>query len=628
MVTITLRFIDASSRHTLPCWVELRGADGTVVSGWNVHSELAGFPCDGEVELSLSPGRYELLARRWISHQWLRAEVEVTDAPAQVCEFQLQPWLDPKRLGYVCLDAHNHVNHPNLLRDAVRFGAALELDAVELCQGWTVDPVANRSIAGVAIADSIRAASTSAVHLAFGIERPKTRFGHWWWVNVQPPALPFVEYDGWHDAAFCEWIALQPQPAHDVQEACPFEGELPFDELRRQRSAGAAAVAAHPTSWWWETKDGRRSFTSNLSLDSIYCLLAGEAPDAIVVMGYDADQIFYQNLWFRLLNEGYTIAGAAETDAALRGGHYLGQLRQYLRLGGLPNESSSWATALAAGRALMTSGPFIEFSADGGLHRSGDHVLLGDAAHTLEIEAWSAAAPTEFISFIILYRNGRPYAIEDYVDERPRHVTRSFNIIERDRRAWYVAKVYGASHPQRPEFFDVLEYAELCEREPHEEYKSVRSVAITNPIYFEAADWSPPAPVWCEARIRVTDSASGQRLDGVTVNIVERDGVVTVLTDAGGAVSLRLLPTAVLELAKDGYGSRRVSILLDYAPVRRCIEYGFTGQWLYDQPNTLSPGQAPWRAFQVEPLRASLSQIDWEIAMEPISLLALRPKLS
>jgi len=330
-------------------------------------------------------------------------------------------------------------------------------------------------------------------------------------------------------------------------------------------------------------------------------------------MGYDADHIFYQNTWFHILNEGYDLPGVAETDGGLAGRHHIGQLLDYVQTPDGRYSPAGIVQGVRKGRVLLSGGPLVTLTVDGGRYRMGDRVPADGAEHELDIAAWSDPRPGEFISFIVIYRNGRIFSRMDLTAERPRKHEVHVRVRESGERAWYLAKAYGSTYPQQEIFFDVFRYAELCQREPHTEYVQLTQAAMTNPVYFVPAGWKPPAAVVCHATLRVVDAEAGAPLAGAAVRALDYDReIAAATTDGGGIVRLRLPPTAELEVRAPGRRPVRRSIFLDYRPVRDCIEYCFAGRWR-SPTSPLQPGQVPWSAFRFAELKAALESVDWTI---------------
>src|SRR5262249_20079717 len=78
------------------------------------------------------------------------------------------------------------------------------------------------------------------------------------------------------------------------------------------------------------------------------------------------DELGTAELWYRLLNLGLPVAPSAGTDAMLNlyRTMALGSTRVYVRTEA-PLTAARYLAALRAGRSFVTSGPMLEFSAQG-----------------------------------------------------------------------------------------------------------------------------------------------------------------------------------------------------------------------------------------------------------------------
>ncbi len=608
------RITDAETGKRQACWVTVETPDGVVLDDWNVSDRWHGFPCDGTFRVACAPGRVRVRLRRFISHLEIDETVEVKAGEPTQLAWALHRWVNPARLHYVAGDSHNHINEPQTAGQTMHYCRALGIDYLNLCQSWTYNARTRGHCSGDALAALLADASAPDMHLHFGAERPKTRYGHAWWMNLKPFADPFGEYMSWHDPAYVEYVEQNPKWPEDVQKECPLKNELPFTTWRRYRKDGGAWAAAHPTSWWLLRPDDEQIIT-NITTETPFALLSGEGPDALAVMGYDPDQIFYQNLWFHLLNEGYLLAACGETDGCLCGHHHIGQIITYTRLPqDTPYSPRALVAAMREGRSVMTSGPFIRFELDGGTHTIGDKVRTDGQPHLLTIEAWSAATPEEALSWIVVYRNGMVFHARDLRAAPVRHIQIELPVHETDTFAWYVVKAYGRQGPKDPAWIDVFRYVELCETEAHDEYRHLPQVALTNPIWFLPPGWQPPAPLVCDLHLRVVDEV-GQPLADLPVRVM--DGEKTVLetnTDADGRLAGRVPATAEIFLTAANRTPVRRSIFVDYRPVNACLEWCFNGRWRKAKPH-LRPGQVPWPAFRFHDLKKELTRIDWTITV-------------
>lgn len=605
---------DAETGKLQPCWVTLTTADGQVLNDWNVDQQWRGFPCDGTFAVACLAGRLQIRLRRFISHQEISESVEVTAGHTVQRTWKLQRWVQPAQLHFVAGESHDHINEPQTPEQTVLYCRALGLDYVNLCQSWTWNSRRRGHVSGDFLADYLAKASTPDMHLHFGAERPKTRYGHAWWINLKPFPDPFGEYMSWHDPSYVEYVEKNPQWPDDLQHVCPLQNELPFTTWRRYRKEGGALAAAHPTSWWLAAP-GAEQIITNITTETPFALLSGEGPDALAVMGYDPEQPFYQNLWFNILNQGYLLPAMGETDGCLQGAHHIGQIVTYTRLDPqTPYSPRAMADAIKAGRSLMTSGPFIRFELDGGTHHMGDKVRMDGQPHTLNIEVWSASDPDECLSWVVVYRNGEVFHTRDLRASPVRHLAFDLPVQENDTLAWYVVKAYGKEGPQDPAWVDVFKYVALCEKEPHDEYRQLKQVAFTNPIWFLPPGWQPPAAVTCQLNLLVTDEHQ-QPLSGSLVRVLDGEKtILSVSTDTTGRVEGTIPPTSEIYISAPGRPSIRRSIFLDYRPVNACMEWCLNGKFRKAMPH-LQAGQVPWPAFRFHDLKKALSTINWTITV-------------
>lgn len=609
MTRVAGRIRETGCSSLLPAWVRITDDQGGVIQDAQVHDSLRGFPCNGTFEVTLAPGRYDLAVHRLVSHEWFVQTLVCEAGRDQRLEVELTPWVDPWKRGFFCGESHDHLNHLHEGPAAVTYCEALGISYLDVCQSWMTRREKDRVITGHEIARTLESHSTGTFHMYFGGERPKKRFGHVWWTNLTPFADPFGEYMGWHDADYVTFCTLpRPSAEVDVQAHCPSELGEPFNTWHRFRQLGAVGVSAHPTSWWVDNTEQKLLHT-NIAVDMIYALLAGCPVDAMVAMGYDPDQVFYQNLWFSLLNEGYRLPACAETDGNLKGAHHIGQILSHTRTLDGRYSRIGIAEGIKAGRVLMSSGPFILFSADNGRYQMGDEILLDSPDHTLEIEAWSDPDPAEFLSMLVVYRNGVPFHTEDLRARKPRHLRFTLPVNEPRDRAWYVVKAYGSQAPAEERFLDVFAYTALCERELHDEYRFLKQVALTNPLYFIPRGWTPPPPV--RSRLHL-ETEPGARV--VVTELGEKKQ--TLIADANGRVEAEVSPIAELALTTRTSAPIHRSIFLHYRPVSSLVEYGYTGQWRPHTPSGMAPGQVPWRAFRFAELRQALQDIHWRLMPE------------
>jgi len=215
-----------------------------------------------------------------------------------------------------------------------------------------------------------------------------------------------------------------------------------------------------------------------------------------------------------------------------------GKVRVYTRVeGGI--SGGALAAAMKRGRSFVTSGPLVLLEI--GDYQPGD-VVKADSGRklTAKLRAWGSGATGGRLRRLELIRNGVVVrAWEPPESEGEVHATQD---VAEGGTAWYVARCFGPVETE---------------------------VAITNPIYFEGADYRPPVAAPARVSGTVTD-ASGRRLDG-EMEIIRMDGRKAVRTGevplTGGRFEATVPATARLRAAVPGYRSELKSIFMDYPPL-------------------------------------------------------------
>ncbi|HCE44419.1 MAG TPA: hypothetical protein DET40_12800 [Lentisphaeria bacterium] len=569
-------------------------------------------PSRGEIIFMLPEGDYIVRASKGLAYETNSANVKLEKDSAFVVA--LSKWFDFKAAGLFTGDCHNHINYPTDPDDVTTFMEASGIDSISLCQGWLSSRNSSRSSDGRRLAEYLEGVSTPKAHAFMGAEFPKTRFGHTCWWKFPAISDPFGCYDSYHDGEYFSSAVHSEKPVENPAVEYPYRSEAPIFKAARWKSQGGVSMVPHPTSWWME-KGNSGMICTNIAVDYCFSLLAGDVYDTLAVMGYDAEQIFYQNLWFHLLNEGYTIAGVAETDGDLKSGHRIGSLRSYAYCKGGSFDRNEFLESLCAGISFMTSGPVLITRADG-VFLPGQTILNDGGQHTIKVSVKSHPDPEEYLTWIVLYKNGRPVEIVDIEDRRLRSYEHKFKFkVDKGSREWYVVKAYGKDRPHSREFADIIKYCELCEKEPHYEYTKIKQAAFTNPFYFEPEDFSHPR-VLRPPMSGIVRDGNGKPLENIVINLIE-DGrsVGTTITDGTGAYrfdSVSLL--SEIEISGSGWRKCTRSIYLDYPPLMKYFEHIYAGRWAVSNEN-LKPGQVPWGVFRFSELRKILSNIEWDLDM-------------
>jgi hypothetical protein len=386
---------------------------------------------------------------------------------------------------------------------------------------------------------------------------------------------------------------------------------------RLKEAEDAVAVVPHPTSWWWQKRDDVEKYTTNVGSHLAFGLLAGGLWDALVVMGYDHDHYFYQNLWFHILNEGYRMTPVAELDAGYEPHtrFYYGSMRTYLKVG--PEMGMDRVVeAVKAGRTFVTSGPIVLAGIDD-RYEVGDVVPADGTDHRLRFQAFASGDRDDHLSYVILFRNGRIHRLWDLRDRRPRRLEAEVTLRESER-AWYVLKAYGGNADRSPEALDVMGVCDaIVEGRSVPALPKESDVALTSPFYFRPAGTGDPAVLETHVRLTVIEPGSGAPVGKGSVRVQLLGRTVAKHELKGGRVELRMPVNAVLALDVPGSPTLRRSLYLDYRPYRDLMERLATGRWLdaYGGKGGLQPGQVPWKAFHLDEARETLREVEWTIPL-------------
>ncbi len=574
---------------------------------------------EGHAEIFLPKGVYKLRISQFSGIVPIEREFRL-EKPAHL-KFQAETWFDFRKRGLFCGDCHNHVNFPEDPENLRRHLLANGVDYLSACQGWLTPSYSARAHDGAELAAFMKSLSCEGAEVRMGAEYPKTRFGHICWWKFPEISDPFSSYNDYHDGEYFKRAGFDSGECLSPSKELPFASEAPMFKLVRWKKAGGVSMAPHPTSWW-RNRDDAYLVATNISADFCFDLLSGRHYDSFVAMGYDAEQIFYQNLWFRMIMLGYKISGVAETDGGIRNcGHFIGSLRSYVQCRGKKFRLDSFLDSIKSGSSFMTSGPILIAEADG-KSGPGASIVHSGGKHEIKIEALSAPDKDEYISWIVLYRNGRPFDFIDIEDKKLRRFEHVFRFsLQKGKREWFVVKIYGRKRPLDKSLTDILSYAELCEKEIHTEYRDIDQVAFTNPFYFEPPGYKEPEIMAPPLKGRILDESGKIPISGASIKICDwaSGQTISCVSDAKGAFALKKVSLlSELQISAPGCRTAILSVYMHYPPLVEYFERIYSGRWAAENRN-LQPGQVPWSVFDFEGIRKKLSSLDWEIRLKKSS---------
>ncbi len=569
----------------------------------------------GFSEVALPRGNYILR----ISHFSEIVPIEKAISVSRDCESELaaETWFDFRANGLFTGDCHNHVNFPENPENFCNFLRATGVDYISACQGWLTQDSSARGHDGKKLSAFLESLSTDDLAVRMGAEFPKTRFGHICWWKFPLLSDPYGCYNDYHDSSYFMIAGISSEKCEKPSEQIPFSSEAPVFKLKRWKDMGGISMLPHPTSWWRNRSDSTLIAT-NIGADICFDLLVGRLYDTMAIMGYDAEHVFYQNLWFKLLNLGYRIPAVAETDGGIRGKHLIGSLRTYAHCGGKSFKEKSFLKAISSGRSFLTSGPVILAKADG-RHLPGTVINHKGGKHEISMDVMSSPASDEYISWIVIYKDGRPCKIIDIEKKKlKRYSCNFFFPLSKTSRCWFIVKAYGKRRPKTKAFADIIKYAALCEKETHAEYRELDQVAFTNPFYFVPQGYSEPARITPPLKGRISDSVTGKPLEHAQIKLVVPDEKYRSISSGknGGYSIKRISLLSGIEISARGYDTKIVSIYADYPPLKEYFEHIYSGKWA-NSNRKLQPGQVPWKVFDFPKIKRILSSLKWNFELSP-----------
>jgi hypothetical protein len=607
------RVLDAETDAGLPARVVVRDSAGIVLKSH--YQNLPGFFTeeDGHFSVPLKPGVYTIETFHGIDCLSRSDTVRVRADSCADASISLQPWVPLRKLGWVNGDGHAHLytDKPD--------NEAMLAEVRQICLAQGVDFVcANQGWAGYTDStwrEAYGKKSDGRFLMSYGAEMPKYRTGHTWWLGLRSTCGYF------NDAMDTTYENLYYQSP--IKTGWTFT-DLPFPNVpdvelipRFKKAQDALAVIPHPCSWWMQERGSISKYTSNAAVSLAFGLLAGNVWDGLVVMGYDADHYFYQNLWFHVLNLGYHVPAFAELDGGYGPDNRFpyGLYRTYFYTEG-KLDLESVKNAVRHGRTFVTSGPVLLANVDG-RYRIGDTVPSGGERHVLNVDAYSSGDREDHLSYVAVFRNGTLFRVWDLRKDKPRHF-RTEMILEEKRSAWYAVKAYGRRAWTDPSNLDVTRVCEKIQKGTFRDGGGERDVCITSPIYFSPTGKNEPAPFNSSVSLTVISPADGKPLPNVKVHLRVAGEEIRAIPLPAGSAEFTMPVQAVLLVEAEGYASIRRSLFLDYPPDRDLIETLASGRWLSKNRwnSLLRPGQVPWEAFNFSETKHILGHVRWTIVMQ------------
>jgi len=612
---ISGQVLDAATGSPLPARIVVLKVNGQVLNSY--YKSFSGFFTgeDGTFILEGDPGIYTLKVYRGIDYLSQTHKIEIQRNKVLQLTIKLKSWVPLRKMGWINGDGHAHLytnKKPNeeMAATVRQICRAQGVDFISANQGWAGFDENNWRQGYARFSDG-------AFLLHYGAEMPKYRTGHTWWLGLK-------SCRGYFSAAMDTTYEMKYYQSPENTEwnfsRLKFPN-IPDVELvpRFKKAENTVAIMAHPCSWWWQKRGHIEKYTTNVVEYLAFGLLAGKIWDGMVVMGYDRDHYFYQNLWFHVLNEGYQMPALAELDGGYGPDNrfYYGSMRTFFYVG--PEMSmENIADAVRKGRTFVTSGPIVFTSIDN-QYQPGDVITANGKSHKLFIEAYASGENKDFLSYLLVFRNGKIHKLWDLRDKKPRHITKELDISEKES-AWYSVKVYGKNAWDNPENLDIVD---VCQKITAGCFKShlkkENDICITSPFYFRPQGEQESVALISRINLKLINPKDNKPVQNATIHVLLAGEKIDTIELSNGTVRFSMPVNAMLKIRAKGLPEIRRGLYLDYEPHLQLIEKFASGRWLNQNgwKEILQPGQVPWEAFQYETTKEILSDVDWTIVVAP-----------
>lgn len=610
-VELTIEVVQKGTKNPA-AWIRVQTADDDNLGGWYQRRGTKGFPAFSPAKINVPPG--EITVSAWnTSSELVSKTITVAEGKPAKCRLELPRRFNLHKEGYFSFDSHNHLNgyeEKNRPPFIYPYCAALGIDHLGICQGWMFGlrmPASYDSIVTY-----LRENSTPQMSLRFGAECPKLRYGHTWYVNHPGLEDPLGDYIDWHDSLYFEVIKGNNKfgaESIDLRGALHPRWRPPFVDRILSRKEGAVSFAAHPTRWW-HNGPGEIYPATNIAADLTFDVLAAQSYDGIVVVGDRKDHLFYQYLWFHLLNRGHRLIPVAESDGNVNRGNLGFNMLTHVWTGKKKFNFDELVKNVKAGHTMVSGKAVMLLKVDGKLPPG--TVLPADGKkHSIRVNVFSEPEPDEYVSYVVLYRNGKVAEILDFREQKKREIEHEF-IVSETETAWYLVKSYGKNYPDDEAQFDILNFAEQVIGNPDLAPKQNSGISMTAPVYFNAPGWQTPQPVISDIHCRVLDN-EGQPLKNTAVEVWNTDKKLAEFkTDELGSFRIKAPATIDVRFTLPDGRQEQQWLFYEYPPLVDIIEEIYTVSWAKKYPG-LSGGQMPWKEFRYDEIADVLKKIDWTI---------------
>jgi hypothetical protein len=508
----------------------------------------SGFRGQGSLTIPLPMGSYRVRVTRGPETRAVEAAVNLLDSTPRQLSLSLERFVNLRQRGWFGGDSHAHMIHgertiPVTFEDVALAARAEDLQYLSLSHAWSLDSPTPENLTA-----TLDALSDPDCVLTWNLEAPKNYYlgdagrclGHCWvlGLNGRTPTRQNV-IDLLLEASAPDYASRKPSFAN-------------FESHHLIHQQGGAAFYSHAARWWigpWGGQGGYpkedRKRISNLAAELPLDTILGPTYDGLdIITGageFTANASSLQ-LWYLLLNHGYSIAPTGSSDACFdrQGGATPGSARTYTYL----EQSFSLPAitrATTAGHTFVTTGPLLLASVDG--HPPGTTFQPSSQPAKLQIEAWASGSTTNTLERVEVVQNANvTHRFE--LAGHPVHWTTNLSL-DISQPGWFHVRAYasGSTSQQR---------------------------AFTGAFYCRDSSHPPPAPIPATARIQILDDLTGNPIPGSVTEVqfsgpTPQDLISHTIPAAG--ITLSFKGTRRLRAEAPGHAPLILSPLFDNPPL-------------------------------------------------------------
>ncbi len=535
--------------------------------GANEPAVAATWAGGGKGQLVAPAGKYALVVRRGFDYDAVDLPIELKGDVAK--SVVLKKRFDAQAMGWYCGESHIHGQHgkedpPFTFEEAATKCEGDGLDFLQVAFAWekTFSWIPSKELEAWS-----KRASKPGVHITWNIETPKCYFsedhggrkgnlhcmGHGWTVALRnnDKGLDFFDRRG---------------PAYKI-----------IQEIHEQ---GAVVGCAHPLRSGFSHHG---NFVSNWASELPFDYVAGAGYDALDILN-DSPKLFFQSeaLWHNLLNMGYKVAAAGNSDGAV-GASAPGRYRTYVKVDGAFTFGKA-ADAIRDNATIASSGPFVQFEVDG--KGPGAEFPADGKRHTATVQAWSGPLVGEKLVSVQVLRNGEVIQAWNLREQNLRQWQGSFELGDKEY-AWYTVRVSSLCRDRRSCFL----WGEHC-----------YEVAVPSAVFFMPRGYKRPQAAVANVKFEIAD-AQGKPLPAQVAVFDAGRPIGTHHVAADGRASFSCPATATFAVSAKGFKDRGLSVFHD----SRVYDYSLNMNEVW--PSFYTP-----EAWQV--LRQMLSDVTFKVVME------------